>query len=719
MPEEKKVPGWQKRFLANRMTFESILFEKELVVQEKESFYGGLAGAFAIALFSSLMMAQWVVRQGYFFSAGDAAGLRMVSACLEHFKSGGVWNIFRPLSSGFGDPVIPPLYYLTYVPVMKFIASDLTRAMMLVNTFYLCGLALAIFTAVKKNRNNRSGWLAAGFAMAMPFVIEAARHPDHRLASMALAAAAYAAYINSEEFEYPSWNMWFGVFFGLGFFADTLFWVYMLPLVPFLLSGLTNQLASGSILKGLVPGAVLALPWYVFASASWGLRYFSEAAGPQVFRPGLWLYIVSVSGAAGLPLFLLGALALLWMYFSVFMPYSSRKIVAAWFWVPFVVVYFVFNGRPEYLYPALLPMAVAVAVMTPGKARKYLAGVAVLFMLLNQSGLVGEVALGRARVAGGPKPSRAEYRIPELMAELRSRAPAGKISRVAIVGEDENFNHASFNYLAAKTGPGELKFSVYGPETLGLADFVLYKTGAFNSVRNDASAATAKEISSAWFASAYSSGASYDLPDASQLVLYSKNKPASPPFPEGKLALKNADLGGLLIDEGSLVLSGFDPARGVYSKAVLFAPYATFAGFDVYGLSLDISDFAGLSGGGSGPDIRLTGAGTVRIVSARLTSYAFERYLADTYAGLKKPEVKLNGTVQVYAIHKDKQVYGELAVSAKQAELELSLVNFIYGSYQVPDLMLDVLKFKYDLSALPCELRFNRIKLKDQMLEIS
>jgi hypothetical protein len=708
MPEEKQIPGWRKRFLANRMTLESILFE---------NLYAGLACAAAIAIFSSLLLTQWVLRQGSFFNAGDASGFQMVFACLDHFRSGGVWNLFKPLSTI--APIIPPLYYLTYVPVLKFITGDLSWAMILVNSFYLCALALAIFIAVKKNRNNKSGWLAAGFAMAMPFVIEASRHPDHRLASMALAAAVYATYINSEDFEYPSWNVWFGVFFGLGFFADTMFWVYILPLVPFLISGLTNQLAGVSIAKGLLPGAILAVPWYCFASAAWALRYFSGAAAPQAFRPGLWLYLVDISGYAGLPLFLLGGAALLWMYFSVFMPYSSRKIVAAWFWVPFVLVYFMFGARPEHLYPALLPLAVAVAVMTPGKVRKYAAGVVLLFLLLNQSGVVGPLSLGRSRLAGTSRPSRAEFRAAELVAELKSRTAGAKAATVALAGEDENFNHLSFNYLAGKAGAAALKFAVYQPGTLGLADFVVYKTAGFNTPRSDGSAALAREISRPWFTAVFSQAAAFDLPDASRLVLYAKKPVSDPPFRDGKHRFKKMDLGGILMDEGDITLSGFDPARGVYAKAALFSPYATFEGFDIYGLNLEISDFSGSSDTGAISDIRLTKAGTIRIVSVRLTSYAFERYLAGRYAGLKSPEVKLDGIVQIDGLHDGNQVHAELFLSARPPALDLSLINFTYDGYQIPGFMRAFFKFKYDMSGLPCEIRFNRIKLENQMLAIS
>ena len=717
MAEQKEVSGWRKRFLANRMSFESILFEKELVVRERESFGAGLAGAIAIGLFASLLTAQWALRQGYLFPAADSAGFQMVFTCFGHFKSGGVWNIFTPLSSGLDSPLIPPLYYLTYVPVLKFITGNFNLAMILVNSFYLTGLSLAVFIAVKKNRNNKSGWLGACFAMAMPFVLEAARHPDHRLASMTLAAAAYAAYINSEEFEHPSWNFWCGLFFGLGFFSDTMFWIYVLPLVPFMVSGLTGQLSSGSLFKGLLPGVVLALPWYAFASVSWALGYFSGSAATDVARPGLWLYLASLSGAAGLPFFLLGVVALLWMYFSVFMPYSSRKIVAAWLWVPFVIVYFLFQGRPEYMYPALLPMAVAVSVMTPGRVRKYLTGLALFVLLVNQSGFVGPVFLGGARLAGLPRPAGPQSRMPELMADLKARAAGQKTSTVALVGSDENFNPLSLNYFSEEGGKSAVKFSVYLPDTLGLADFVVYKTGAFGVAGAGVPDALTREISRPWFAKVFSRAAEFNLADTSRLVVYAKHPVPDPPFREGRYSVKKMNLGGIFMEEGSLKLSGFDPARGVYGKAEFFSPYATLEGLDIYGLTIEITGFSGLSDTGAISDIRATGAGVVRIVSAKITDYSIERYLSGKYGGLEKFEVKLDKTVQIRSERKGVGAYWQLSLAARPPELELQLEDFTCGGYTVPQFLLG--KFKYDLSGLPYEIQFNRVEFKDQMLEIS
>ena len=266
------------------------------------------------------------------------------------------------------------------------------------------------------------------------------------------------------------------------------------------------------------------------------------------------------------------------MYFSVFMPYSSRKIVAAWFWVPFVLVYFLFGARPECLYPALPALAVAAAVMTPGKVRKYAAGIVLIFLLVNQSGFVEPLSLGRARVAGTPMPSGGEYRVAELITELKSRMVGAKTATVALVGADDNFNRVSFNYLAQKAGAAALKFSVYQPGTLGLADFVVYKTGAFNTAGSAGSDAQAQEISRPWFAAAFP-GRVVRAPDTSRLVLCEETV-SGPPFRPGNTSLKRWTWADLMDEE--ITLSGFDPPVASTPKPRFFA-LRRVRDFDVYG----------------------------------------------------------------------------------------------------------------------------------------
>ena len=357
--------------------------------------------------------------------------------------------------------------------------------------------------------------------------------------------------------------------------------------------------------------------------------------------------------------------------------------------------------------------------MTPGRARKYLMGLALCLLVVNQSGLVSPVSLWGARLAGSPKPSGAQYRMPELMAELKSRAAGPLAAKVALVGEDENFNHTSLNYLSEEMGHAAMKFAVPQPGTLSLADFVVYKTGAFGAVRSGDWAPLAAEISRPWFAKAFSRAASFNLADTSQLVLYAKNPVSGPAFPDGKYPFKKVNLGGILMDEGTLRLSGFNAAGGVYDTAVLFSPYATLDGLDIYGLNIEISGFSCISHTGAVSDIQATGTGIVRIISAKISNYSLQQYLAGKYPGLQNMEVKLDNTVQISGERNGEKVYGELSLSARLPEVYLHLQNLTYAGYNVPDFLLDMFKIKYDLSGLPYDIRFNRIKVAGEMLEIS
>ncbi|OGS53494.1 MAG: hypothetical protein A3J79_06135 [Elusimicrobia bacterium RIFOXYB2_FULL_62_6] len=268
MPEEKQEKlSWRKKLELNRMSFESILFEKELVVPQKEKLYLGLLVAAGIALVSSLLLSAWILNHKYFFSGADTAAFATVNAFLEKFNAAGVWSLVKPFSLDGRHPAAMPFYYIAYVPVLKYITSDIYAAMALVHSFFLLLFTLSVFMAVKRNRNNFSGWVGATAASSLPFLIETARHPGPGIAVIALVAALYACYINSTEFDHPEWNMWFGAALGLGFYTDKMFWIYLLPILPFLVTAMTGGLAMHSLLKGFLPGMVLCAPWYTYLLA--------------------------------------------------------------------------------------------------------------------------------------------------------------------------------------------------------------------------------------------------------------------------------------------------------------------------------------------------------------------------------------------------------------------------------------------------------------------
>ena len=689
------------------MTLESILFEKELVVPKREKLSVGLLGAAGIWLFGALLLAQWVFRQGYFFSAADSAGFARINAYAAHLSLGGFWSLFKPALSGFGLDINPPLYYLGYFPVFKFLTSSLAAAMLAVNSFYLLIIASAVFLAVKKTRNNMSGWLGTAFAFGMPFTLEAARHPEPELAAMAMAAAAYCCYINSEDFERPRWSFWFSVFFSLGFFAHRHFWVCALPLVPFIIPAMAGCIARNEILTGLLPGLALNLPWYAMFFASRFLGLYR----PEGRSAGFWTYFSLSAQAASLPFFIIGGLALLWMYFSVFMPYSNKKIVAAWFWAPYLALtYLVKTTDPKLFYPALFPLAVAAAVMTPNSIRKHLLWLALGLTFLNQSGLVHTFGFGCYPIAGTQAPQRGGQRGVEIFESLTPQGP-GPL-RVLVAGGGNSFNSDSFNLLAAARGEAKNIF-FYNPAGLvpAFADYIVLKTPGYG--------AASKPKSSFSFNLLFEMKKEFELKDSSKVLVYAKRRFAGKPVPEGAYTIKEYTIGGLSLQNAELTLENFDPGKGVYSRALVFAPYASYGGADIYGLTLELADFKAAA---SGPDISglvISGIGSVKVISAKISAYAVERFLAGRLKFMAEPEVKLGRTITLH-VRTPREINAEFSVAVKKESfIEMKLEAFEFEGYHVPEFFARNFVFTYNFALSPYGLNFTTLKIGRQLLEIS
>jgi hypothetical protein len=709
MSDDQNLPAWRKKFLATRMTFESILFEKELLMPQREKLSTGLLGLAGVWLFHVVLLAQWALRRGYFFTQTDADSFNSVLRYAAYFKSEGFWALLKPEFSGLS--LNPPLYYLSYVPVFDYITKDLNLALILVNSFFLLVLALAVFLAVRRSRPNRAGWLGAAFALAMPFVLETARRPSPELALMSLAAALYACYINSDEFEHGKWTFAFAVCMGLGFFSHRFFWLYAVPLVPFIMAGFASPYTRDELFKGFFPSVVLNLPWYLFVAAA-------VAAG---FIPlwgtynGFWHYFRLGAASAGLPLFTLGAAALAWMYFSVFMPYEKKKIVAAWCWAPYLMLTWLVRGsHPQLLYPALLPFAVALPVMTPHAARKYLLVFVLALGAVNQSGLLRPVMVGGYQLAGLQAPPSGEYRASELLGLVRANTPAAG-GLVGIYGGDDNFNSGSLRFATSRDGAA-VKFSD-DPACPACAFLLVYRSPRFGEPPSASSLAFLKLKAEPWFPGLFEKKTELDFRDTSRAEIYVKLQGRMRFLEEGPHTVRNLVLGPLRIDEATLTLKDFDPATGDYGTAELFAPYATALGGDIYGLTVDLY---GLSAAGPGlsPFVPagLTG---VRVRSAKISSYAVESLLAARFPFISDLKVTLDETLDLSGTARGRSVEASFALSiARDSVLVAKPVSFSLGRFSLPDYLLNLFTFRLDFSDNPYGLKISKLKIKGQMLEL-
>jgi len=706
--EAENLPAWRKKFLATRMTFESILFERELVQPQREKLSLGLLGVLGIWLFHALLLAQWAFRRGYFFNQADAASFGAVLRYAAYLKSQGFWALVKP---EFADLALnPPLYYLSFIPVMDYLTKNLNTALVLVNSFYLLVLALSVFLAVRQSRPNRAGWLGAAFALALPFVMETARRPAPEMALLALVAALYCCYIRSDDFEHPKWTLAFAAVMSLGFFSHRFFWLYALPLVPFILTGLSGPLSRDELVKGFFPGLVINLPWYLFVAAA-------AAAG---FVPlwgayhGFLHYLRLGFAAAGAPLFLLGGAALTWMYFSVFMPYEKKKIVAAWFWVPYLALAWLVRGtHPALLYPALLPFAVALPVMTPHQARKYFLIAVLALGAIGQSGLVRPFSFGSWPIGGLPLPPARDYRAAELLDLVKTGVPAAG-GLVAVYGGDANLNAESLRFAYSASG-GNVKFSD-SPACPACAPLIIHKTPRFGEKPAPTEADFAELKTHGWFSALYDRTAELELADLSRAEVYQKRPDTMKFFEEGQLEVRSLVFGRLLIDDATLKLAGFDKDTGRYASAELFAPSAQFLGGDVYGLTLDIK---GLSAAGPGrtPFVP-AGVDSVRITSGKISAYAVERYLADRFPFLEDLKVTLDGGLAVSATARGRALDAVFALAIKDNVLEVKPAAFSLGPVSLPDYFLGLFTFRLDFSDNPYNLRIDGLRVSRQMIEL-
>ena len=710
MPDDiENLPSWRKKFLATRMAMESILFERELLQPHKEKLSTGLLVLGGIWLFFTALLAQWALRRGYFFAQADADSLKAVLNFAAYVKAQGFWALVKPDFSALS--LNPPLYYLAYVPVLDFLTRDLNLAVVVVNSFFMLVLALAVYLAVTESRPQPAGWLGAAFALALPFVLETARRPDPAMALMALTSALYACYIRSSEFAIPKWTLAFSVCLALGFYAHGAFWLYALPTVPFIGAGLANPNSRDDLFKGLFVGLVINLPWYLFAAAAaaaglvplWGKYH------------GFWHYFGLGASAAGLPLFALGAAAMAWLYFSIFMAYPHKKTVAAWFWFPYLALTWGLRGSHAALfYPAMLSFAVAVAVMTPHQARKFLMVFVLALGAVNQSGLLGPVTSGRYTLAGLPVPPASVYRASDLVRLISASVPSG--GGLAGVYGDPALNADSLRFVCSKAVP-LVKFDDV-PACPGCASLLIRRVPRYGEAPGAAGKTFGVMAASDWFQRLFAKKASLSLADGSSVEVYSRLPAGPQPLSEGVHEISGLSLGPLSVPDASLTLSGYAAGAGTYAKGVLFAPVAELYGGDIYGLTLDVDGLAL-----AGPELSHpvpAGVAFIKVRSAKVSAYALENFISSRYPFLKDPQIKLDdGAVELSARARGRSLDVSFDLSLRNGSvLQAKPLYFSFDDFQVPPLLLKLFTFSKDFSGNPYGITASGLRVRNQMIEI-
>ncbi|PIU19829.1 MAG: hypothetical protein COT18_05460, partial [Elusimicrobia bacterium CG08_land_8_20_14_0_20_59_10] len=493
-------------------------------------------------------------------------------------------------------------------------------------------------------------------------------------------------------------------------FSHRFFWVYVLPLTPFILEALSNPISRVEVVKGALPGIVLNLPWYLFAAVAVAAGFVPLHGEYQ----GILACLKMGVNAAGLPLFVLGALALAWMYYSVFMPYSKKGVVAAWFWVSYLALTFLVRGdRPELMYPALLPFAIALPVMTPHAVRKYLVAFVLLLGLANQSGLAPELSLKGYRLTGLPRPPATACRADDILNGVRSGLPPGG-GLVGLYGADSNLNVNSLRFASVKEG-WQAKFA-NDPACPACPGVLIYKAQSSGAASSRSAFAFLQLRAQPWFAELFGKKTVIELGDGSKAEIYVKRPPRCKVFEEGPHELRNLVLGPLSMENATLKTGGYDAASGLYARGELFSPTALLKGGDIYGFTVELE---GLRLAGTPREPVLAGAKHMRVLSARISAYTVEKYLGEQLPLLTGLKVSIEDTLEVSAVVRGMALNAGFSLSmSSPGVIDVKPAVFSMGPVDVPGFLLQFFSFRMDFSDNPYNLKVSGLRVSRQMLEI-
>jgi hypothetical protein len=726
MAEEKNEKirqlTWKEKFYASRAVFESIMFEKELSAPKKKgNQWIGLAGLSAIVLIGIVFLAMWMLRQEYVFSLKDAINVNIITAFMENLSSGNWMAIFNIEVVGIKN-LQPPLYFLSYYPFLHLFPDNLNLAIVCVNSFYLAILAFSVYSLASFKRNHQSGWLAAVVACSMPFVLEVLRRPSPEIAVMAFVALAYAGFVNSEEFEKDGkWGFVYGIAVAFGLFTDKFFIIYILPTVLTFISTLLSPIARGRVVKGFFIAALLNIPWYirnvfyVFVTDSFSgaqTVYLKSFAFKNIF----W-YLGSAASASHLLLFLVGALALVWMYKAVFMPYEGKTVVFMWFLIPYIIFTFLFKNDPANMYPVFITLAVAIGVMTPNKIRNYFFGVLAFIFIINQTGMVNTKSMslfgGDVPYIGLSAPLNSTSKVGDIIELINERARDKSLVQVSVIGKDDSFNIPSFSLYSEKKEIKKLKFSTYNKSFIGLSDFIVIKSTSSNDSRFLLE-------NKKWLPRIFAEIKSYEFEGQAIVRVYQKKHHNIKYFPEKRYRIKKLKLAGFIFENIVLKLSNFDETKGAYKKVSFFSPYASLGEIDIYGLGGTIEDFSFIPmKEGDLSNIMPFKIGKLKISSAKISNYSLARYIESKSSYFREVEVRLDKNFEVMAFIGRQEIFVEFLFKYSKGEFVFDLYDLVFKRISMPSFILKIFHFKYSLSSLPFKMDFNKVLIGKSMMEIS
>lgn len=700
---------WRKKFVASKAALEQILFEKDLGRKEEKKNYRGIIGLFLILLSGlSVLYYNWTMSAGV-MSATSLAKLDIAERFIISL-SGGFSDFFFK-SRLFDLNFDLPFYYLSYLPVLKYITSDKPLAVFIVNSFYYCVFVCSLYFSVNIRGNFKSALMAALIGAFMPFWFYIVPEFSLSSATCALTALTYLFFIKSEDMENPAWVFPMALTFAIGLITDKMYIFYVLPLIHWLNWGFAG-LYQGKIFKAMLVAVIIGVPFYIRILVKF--FFFFAFKGAHLFEHvnfNLLWYIHAFADASNVIFFIIGIIAIFWMKFALFELYEKRLIIWKWFISSYIVLWLFPVKDPSYVYPALAPLAIASAVMIPDLFRKYFAIGIISIALINQSGFIPAISAplfnGKALILGMKMPAAKKERIADVLKIIKENIPHENAT-IAVFGKSPYINSSTLSLLSKKYGISPSSFKNY-PENLAIFSDIAVLKGKDTLSKMPP-----------YFKTFFSEVISFNDKDIS---VYVKNIPSENLITQdGGKYFNELDLLGLSLKDINLSLRDYDTSKNRYSFAQLSVPYANISQMDFYNVDLLFKDLCLAS---YEQKYIVCGFSSVEIKSLKTTDFSISRFVEDKLKNLMALEIKSEnlgkgGFFTVYGKFNKREVEMPVLVYYKGDSIYLKVLRIEYGGFSiVPNFLSRFLTFEITSQDMLVPVKFKKVHFAKAMITIS
>ncbi len=653
----------------------------------------------------------------------------------EAYKAGR-WSSIMDLAPKPGMPPFPPLYHLALMHTYG--SSDPAAAALWVNWCYLALLCFSLFFICFAFRPD---WAALGAVIAFaasPGIQELLFTQLIDLPVVALVAAAYLAFLYSDDFK--SWvpSLLLGAIFGIGMLHKWTFFSYLIPAYLSGMYALSNNKSRTKVLACTLIAAAICAPWYYRHIAMLVPRLFqasSDFAVPVTQGWAFLLYFLVSADSLG-PLFW----ALGWVGLGI-PSYRERSekswIVWAWVLTSYIFWAIVPNRQMRFLLPGFSALAVGMCGSWPTGLIWALAGFQ-LFGAVNYSngwiaGIQIPLPLHDITLLPSNAPAAEDWHIEDVLRAAQGLSdPAKPVANLTVVANAPYFNATSFGWLARVLKLPTVHVRGVNKRICEFSQFVVLKDdklGPAGVIEGLPEAARIINAPNGWFSRGYEKAGLWPLPDGSNAILYKQRQLSGPPIAGKGTQFTYYTSGPLTADDLKIELAPWDKTAADYPLIKVGASSIELRGVKVAHPALELENAVIMPAAEDKKapewdDVRFLKISRLRLLSAELDGADLKAYLEERVKGLHLDTLKLDKTVSVSGQISHLSFAAEFSVDLLDSprRLKVTVLQARFGASAVPSGLLGAYReFTYPLTPspeTPFDIDLPSLTIKDGKLTI-